>query len=203
MSSQRQETVATPCPGPGLAGRRRTAPDRRLRRIHYDWLEAGEHTQRTVAQLSQQLRRFLDDQAWLENRRIMDLLRGVESKALTLRSQPTGPFMEIADTAASLELPLERPLHTPTVKTRITDLSADAPLLDDETDASALFNQIVVDKPRPARNVRYRLQSQGRPRYAKLPPTIRSSTAGRTGRLPSNLPMGNSRQVIDEAVEGN
>lgn len=49
-------------------------PDKRTRRVHYDWLEAGEYTQRTVAQLSQQLRRFLDEQAWLENRRIMDLL---------------------------------------------------------------------------------------------------------------------------------
>ena len=46
------------------------SPDKRLRRVHYDWLQAGEHAQRTVALLSQQLRRFLDDQAWLENRRI-------------------------------------------------------------------------------------------------------------------------------------
>jgi len=38
-------------------------PDGRLRRVHYDWLEAGENTQRTVAQLSEQLRRFLDDQS--------------------------------------------------------------------------------------------------------------------------------------------
>ena len=30
-------------------------PDTRLRRVHYDWLEAGEHTQRTVARLSEQL----------------------------------------------------------------------------------------------------------------------------------------------------
>jgi len=36
-------------------------PDRRTRRIHHDWLEAGEYTQHTVALLSQQLRRFLDD----------------------------------------------------------------------------------------------------------------------------------------------
>ncbi|TVQ34599.1 MAG: DUF3375 domain-containing protein, partial [Wenzhouxiangella sp.] len=50
-------------------------PDRRLKRIHHDWLEAGEVTQRTVARLSEQLRRFLDDQAWLENRRIMELIR--------------------------------------------------------------------------------------------------------------------------------
>lgn len=55
-------------------------PDARTRRIHYDWMEAGEYTQRTVAVLSQQLRRFLDDQAWLENRRIMDILHGIEAE---------------------------------------------------------------------------------------------------------------------------
>lgn len=49
-------------------------PDGRLLRIHYDWLEAGEIAQRTVARLSEQLRRYLDDQVLLENRRIMDLI---------------------------------------------------------------------------------------------------------------------------------
>lgn len=63
-------------------------PDIRTRRVHYDWLEAGEHTQRMVAQLSQQLRRFLDDQVWLENRRIMDILRALEAKALGVREHP-------------------------------------------------------------------------------------------------------------------
>ena len=73
-------------------------PDARTRRVHYDWLEAGEHTQRTVAFLSQQLRRFLDDQAWLENRRIMDILRGIEAKALAVRdTPPAGEIMTIAD----------------------------------------------------------------------------------------------------------
>ena len=89
-------------------------PDPRTRRVHYDWLEAGEHTQRTVAQLSQQLRRFLDDQAWLENRRIMDILRGIEAKALAVRdAPPAGEVMRIAESAADIELPMERPLYTP------------------------------------------------------------------------------------------
>ena len=61
--------------------------------MHYDWLEAGEYAQKTVAQLSQQLRRFLDDKAWLENRRIMDILHGIEAKALALRDgAPWGRF---------------------------------------------------------------------------------------------------------------
>ncbi len=59
-------------------------PEPRTRRVHHDWLEAGEHAQRTVAQLSLQLRRFLDDRAFVENRRILELLRGIENKALAL-----------------------------------------------------------------------------------------------------------------------
>src|SRR5690606_34189012 len=48
-------------------------PDRRLLKIHFGWLQAGEQAQRTVARLSAELRRYLDDQAALENRRIMHL----------------------------------------------------------------------------------------------------------------------------------
>lgn len=62
-------------------------PDRRLLRVHYDWLQAGEVAQRTVARLSEQLRRYLDDKAWLENRRIMQLIREIEQTALSIRDR--------------------------------------------------------------------------------------------------------------------
>ncbi len=134
-------------------------PDARTRRIHYDWLEAGEHTQRTVAQLSQQLRRFLDDQAWLENRRIMDILHGIESKALALRdAQPPGAIMEIADTAADIELPMERPLYTPPLKSVIADVALESG--DADVDAAALFSQVVIDKAALSRHVRQALQQR-------------------------------------------
>ncbi len=114
-------------------------PDARIRRVHYDWLEAGEHTQRTVAQLSRQLRRFLDDQAWLENRRIMDILHGIEAKALTLRdAPPDGEFIRIDDTGADFELPMERPLYTPPIKPLITSVILEAG--DEDVDAAALFS---------------------------------------------------------------
>lgn len=134
-------------------------PDARTRRVHYDWLEAGEHTQRTVAQLSQQLRRFLDDQAWLENRRIMDILHGIEAKALALReSLPPGEVMTIADTAADIELPMERPLHTPAIKPLIADIELESG--DAEVDAAALYSQIVIDKGALARHIRHALQDR-------------------------------------------
>lgn len=134
-------------------------PDTRTRRVHYDWMEAGEHTQRTVAALSQQLRRFLDDQAWLENRRIMDILRSIESQALTLRdSPPSGTIMEMAEARADIELSMERPLFSPAIKPVIADLVLQAG--DEDIDPTALFDQVVVDKARLTRHIRHALQDQ-------------------------------------------
>jgi hypothetical protein len=134
-------------------------PDARTHRVHYDWLEAGEHTQRTVAQLSQQLRRFLDDQAWLENRRIMDILHGIEAKALALReSLPPGAVTSVADTAADIELPMERPLYTPAIKPLIADIELESG--DAEVDAAVLYAQIVIDKAQLVRHIRHALQDR-------------------------------------------
>jgi len=134
-------------------------PDARIRRVHYDWMEAGEHTQRTVAALSQQLRRFLDDQAWLENRRIMDILRGIESKALALReAPPTGIVMEMAEARADIELVMERPLFAPVAKPVIAHLTLQAG--DEDIDPAALFDRVVVDKARLTRHIRHALQDR-------------------------------------------
>lgn len=134
-------------------------PDLRLKRAHYDWLEAGEHAQATVAQLSQQLRRFLDDQAWLENRRIMDILRGIEARALALRgTPPAGNFMAVDDLSASLELPMERPLFSPSIKTVIANVALEAG--EANMDAAALFSQVRVDKAALAGHIRQSLQTR-------------------------------------------
>ena len=142
-------------------------PDARLRRVHYDWLEAGEHTQRTVAQLSEQLRRFLDDQAWLENKRIMDILRSIERNALALRNdQPTGTVIELAEPHPEITLPMERPLFTPPLKPVIDSLCLQYgnELIADQ----ALFNQVVVDKARLTRHIRHALQDRSRVSLSEL-----------------------------------
>ena len=142
-------------------------PDARLRRVHYDWLEAGEHTQRTVAQLSEQLRRFLDDQAWLENKRIMDILRSIERNALALRNdQPTGTVIELAEPHPEITLPMERPLFTPPLKPVIDSLCLQYgnELIDDQ----ALFNQVVVDKGRLTRHIGHALQDRSRISLSEL-----------------------------------
>ena len=139
----------------------RLRPDRRLLRIHYDWLEAGEVAQRTVARLSEQLRRFLDEAVWIENRRIMEIVRSIEQKALALRGRMGERTLALLeDSRLDLRLPLERPLHRPPVRTRIRDL----PLLPGEGEVSTdlLFSQIFVDRGRLERQLD-RLLSQRSP----------------------------------------
>lgn len=122
-------------------------PDPRFKRIHFDWLDAGEQTQRTVARLSGQLRRFLDDQTYLENKRIMQLLQGIETTALKVREEaPEADFMSLESPQAGIDLPMERPLFTPPLKPEL-DLTVEG---GNETDVNpeALFQQVVVDKAR-------------------------------------------------------
>lgn len=209
MSSRRQEELSERLDRvlqlPAVA---QLAPDPRTRRVHHDWLEAGEHTQRTVAQLSQQLRRFLDDRAFLENRRILDLLHGIERKALSLRgATPEGPVMHIDAMGADIELPLERPLFTPNWKPRLADI---APLAgEDDIDTARLFDQIVVDKARLRSTVQRALRRQpqitlrelldAEPLHqglAELVAYLELAHAGHGGEGPEAL-----RALVDEAVE--
>jgi flagellar motility protein MotE (MotC chaperone) len=126
--------------------------DPRLQKVHYDWLDAAERTQATVRQLSEQLRRFLDDQVWFENRRVIDLLRGIEARALQLRNQqPATLTMEIDAAGPQLTLPMERPLYAPVRKPPI-DSSGIRPAGEaEETDPTVLFEQVHVD-PVPLRS---------------------------------------------------
>ena len=120
------------------------APETRLRHVHFDWIDAGERTQGTVRLLSEQLRRFLDDQVWLENRRVFDLLRDVESRALTLRDERrVAVTMELDDTGVSLTLPFERPLYTPQRPVLLD--SDDVRAGEADVDPTALLTQFYVD----------------------------------------------------------
>jgi hypothetical protein len=131
--------------------------DARMRHIHYDWLDAGERTQAMVRQLSEQLRRFLDDQVWFENRRVIDILRSIESKALALRDERhVNLTTEISAASPALVLPMERPLYSPVKKAPIDSASVEPG--QDGFDSSTLFEQVYVDPARLSLGVRRSLQ---------------------------------------------
>ncbi|MEA1889978.1 MAG: DUF3375 domain-containing protein [Pseudomonadota bacterium] len=134
--------------------------NQRLKLIHFEWLEAGEHTQRMVARLSQQLRRYLDDQAWLENKRIMAILDNISQTAISVRETlPKGAFMQIHEASPDIVLPMERPMFSPAAKNAVASIVENA--LGDEVNTEALFNQIYVDNAVLQSNIHQQLQTQG------------------------------------------
>jgi hypothetical protein len=128
-----------------------TQPDRRIRRVHHDWFNAGDHTQRMVASLTAQLRRFIDDRTWLENRRIIEIIRSVESHALAVRDEPPRQAItDIAGIGAEISLPMERRLAWAHATSPI---EVGALIDDDLADLDALFADVAIDPMVLAGNV--------------------------------------------------
>jgi hypothetical protein len=142
-------------------------PDPRLARIHHDWLGAGEVTQRTVARLSAQLRRFLDEQASVETRRIGQLVRAIEEHALALReTPPAGVVAAVDEFAPELRLPLERPLFEPPFRPVFSGGAIETALEDVPSDA--LYTQHFVDRAALRAHVARALQSKAQVSLTEL-----------------------------------
>ena len=136
-------------------------PDGFLRQIRFHLLEAGEKVQRTSSSLVEQLRRYLDDKVWLENRRIMQLIAQVERHAVALNEAPPKDrdIMFIDATRAAIDLPMERGLFRP--KTAHT---IDQQQIEDGQavfDSDALYDQHYVDTTRLRDNIRKALHGKG------------------------------------------
>lgn len=125
--------------------------DRRVKGVHHEWSEAAERAQRTVRQISEQLRRFLDDQVWLENRRVLDLVRDVESAALSVRDNPPAHGLTVDEPGIAIALPFERPLYTPPAAAEVESL---IPPTVAEVDSDVLFAQTFIDQTRLLDNIR-------------------------------------------------
>jgi hypothetical protein len=160
MSEDRQEELSYLLDKTfALEAVRALSPDPKLRRVHHDWLHAGSTAQKTVARLSEQLRRLVDEKAFLENRRIMQLLRSIETHARSVRlAPPQDPFLEIDDSAPEIELPLDRPLFSPPFKVRLISKLLQEGTSDDQT--NTLFDQVFVDRARLLQQIRRLLQTR-------------------------------------------
>jgi hypothetical protein len=130
-------------------------PDDRVRRIDRDWLSAADRTQATVRTLSDQLRRFLDDTVWLENRRVIELLRSIEGSSVALRDTQPQVRMELDSTRPGITLPFERPLYSPPAPPAIDSTVTEAA---EPAETTALFTVDHVDQARLVGHVRAALR---------------------------------------------
>jgi hypothetical protein len=135
-------------------------PDELLPRIQFHLLEAGDKVQRTRAQLVEQLRRYLDEKVWLENKRIVEIMRRLEQNAVAvaLAAPPDKDFAALDDLQPSLALPFERSLLVPSAKPRF-ETGAIA-VGDAAFEVEALFDQHHVDEARLREHVRQLLRDR-------------------------------------------
>lgn len=136
------------------------APDAFLAGIKFSLLDAGEKVYKTNNLLVEQLRKFLDDQAYLENRRIMDLVRGIEKRAVEIKDAqpPERAFAELDDFKPALDLVMSRGLFVPPKNPQIDDVEVIAGKAD--IDARALYRQSYVDEAQLRANIRMALQTR-------------------------------------------
>lgn len=144
----------------GLEAVRELGSESLLGQIKYFLLEAGEKVFRTNNQLVEQLRKYLDDQAWLENKRIMELIQGIERQAVRIKEQPPPQriFAEVNELRPHIELLMSRSLFAPPKNTVLENI--DLTEGDAELEMEALFQQSYIDEEQLAANIQRMLQRQ-------------------------------------------
>lgn len=132
----------------------RLEPDPFLRAIRFSLLEAADKVYRTNSRLVEQLRKFLDDRAQHENRRIMELIRSIEKNAVELKEELSTDreMMALDETRPSFDLVMSRGLYIPPSNPIIAD-STLKPGDPTEGNADGLFEQVVIDERRLRRNI--------------------------------------------------
>jgi flagellar motility protein MotE (MotC chaperone) len=135
-------------------------PDAFLAGIKFSLLDAGEKVYKTNNLLVEQLRKYLDDQAYLENRRIMDLVRGIEKLAVELKDAPPSEraFAELDDIKPALDLVMSRGLFVPPKNPEIEDVQVIAG--EAAIEVEALYRQNYVDEAELRANIRRALQTR-------------------------------------------
>ena len=118
----------------------------RLERIRFQLIDAGERVNATCAQLVEQLRKFLDDQTWLENKRIMEIIRRIEKKAVGIRSASPSratAFTHVDHVKPEVGLPMARGLFRPPTRISVND---QVEMGRGDFGADALYQQQFVDE---------------------------------------------------------
>ncbi|MCP4702736.1 MAG: DUF3375 domain-containing protein [Gammaproteobacteria bacterium] len=135
-------------------------PDNFLQGIKFYLLEAGEKVYKTNNRLIEQLRRYLDEQTFLENKRIMALIKSVEKQAIECKESipQERDFVFLDDVKPNLDLALSRGLYKPAKKPLIEEIPL--PAEDADIEVSALYRQNYVDAEKLKARIRKLLQTQ-------------------------------------------
>ncbi|NOQ29875.1 MAG: DUF3375 family protein [Helicobacteraceae bacterium] len=133
--------------------------DERLKTLKYDLLVNAEKISKISSKLIDQLRRFLDDRVWIENRKILELCNNIEKNAIMLKQNPpsTKGFLHLADSKVNVDTVFEKSIYS--VK---NNKEFKAEIIEEiyEVNLDTFYDMFFVDEDSLKKNINYFLQLQ-------------------------------------------
>ena len=133
--------------------------DKKLKTLKYDLLNNASKITKVSSKLVEQLRRFLDDRVWIENKKIFDFCKSIEKSAIDIKSNPPSvkKVMTLPNTKVNINSAFEKSLYkikkeknfSNELKEEIVDINIDD-----------FYNIFFVDEEILKSNINYFLQTQ-------------------------------------------
>jgi len=126
--------------------------DKKLKYLKFSLLKNGEKVFNVSSKLIEQLRRFLDDRVWLENRRILELTQAIEQHALEIKEHPptVKNFIFIAGHKVNINSIFSKSLYTPK---KLQTFSKEIEEEDITLDMESFYNLFFIDEALLAQNI--------------------------------------------------
>lgn len=129
-----------------------------IERIKISLVESGDKVNKTTHQLIEQLRRYLDDKAFLENKRIIGIINEIKSLAVQVKeNSPKVKDFMLLDNKPEIEFVMERPLFNPPMNPVIKDTVFEEGV--PANDTVALYKQLYIDPEELKQRIRELLKT--------------------------------------------
>ena len=132
--------------------------ERKLKNLKFTLLKNGEKVFGVSSKLIEQLRRFLDDRVWVENRRILELATNIEKKILEIKEDvpKVKNFMSIAGHKAEIDSIFSKSLYRPKKAHEFTRELVEEDVV---LDMDSFYTLFFIDEEQLAQNIRKKLLS--------------------------------------------
>jgi len=133
--------------------------EERLKNLKYDLLLNADKIGKISSKLIEQLRRFLDDRVWIENKKILELCNAIEKKAVEIKENPPlkRDFHHLAKNKVAIESVFEKSLYTLKENKAFSHEIKEDVL---EVNLDAFYDIFFIDEALLQNNINYFLQIQ-------------------------------------------
>lgn len=134
-------------------------PKEQLRDLKFELLQSGQKVSQVSSKLIEQLRRFIDERAWVENRRVLELCKSIEKRALEIKKDPPSKkdFTTIQGVKTDSTMPLQNSLYEIKEEKQLESVLYTKEI---EVDLEDFYHQFYVDEEQLKDNIKKLLHTK-------------------------------------------